>query len=135
MSIAKIIRSFLSLAAAFLIASCMQHQVAPAAAPISAGTITFHNHGRDRIQVYLIGEKEDWLLGRLEPMETAHLRLPESISEEGREAVVLAVVPGWARNLAPRNDRRATLSITEISNNLRGEEWVFVNGQLLGPRR
>ena len=134
MGIAKT-RSIASLAAGILIASCMQHQMAPPGQPISAGTIIFHNQSRDRIQVYLIGEKEDWLLGRLEPLETAHLRLPESSSAAAEEAVVLAVLPGWSRNLAPRGDRRATLSITEHTNNLPGEEWIFVNGQLQGPRQ
>ena len=133
MGITKI-RRIASLAAGILIASCMQHQIAPPAERISAGTITFHNQGRDRIQVYLIGQKEDWLLGRLEPMETARLRLPESSSANAGEAVVLAVLPGWSRSLRPRGDRLATLSIAESGSNLPGEEWIFVNGQLLGPR-
>jgi hypothetical protein len=133
MGIAKI-RRIAALAVGILMASCMQHRMALQEEPALAGTITFHNNGRDRIQVYLIGEKEDWLLGRLEPLETAHLRLPESPYATGEEAVVLAVLPGWARSLAPRGDRRVTLSLKEYTKNLPGEEWIFVNGQLQGPR-
>src|SRR5437763_11833853 len=129
------VRRTAALAAVILIASCAQHQPPSLQTSTPVRTITFHNNGRDRIQVYLVGEKENWLLGRLEPMESVRLRLPESMSEETPEAVVLAVLPGWSRNLAPSRDRRAALSITEVSDNLPGEEWTFVNGQLLGPRR
>jgi len=128
----SMIRSIALLAAGILVASCM-HQMAPPEQRISAGTITFHNQGRDRIQVYLIGDKEDWLLGRLESLETAHLRLPESVSAAADGSVVLAVLPGWSRVLAPRVDRRAVLSMRERGGDLPGEEWSFVNGQLLGP--
>ena len=133
MGIAKI-RSIATLAAGILMASCMQHQMALEGQRISAGTITFHNQSRDRVQVYLIAEKTDWLLGRLESLETAHLRLPESSSAAGEGTVVLAVLPGWSRSLAPRGDRRATLSLKEFIDDLPGQEWIFVNGQLQGPR-
>jgi len=129
------IRRISLLAAGLLIVSCTQHQgPAPLPEP-SARTITFHNSSRDRIQVYLVGQKESWLLGRLEGMETARLRLPESSSDLWDEGVVLAVLPGWARSLAPRADHRVALSITEPGRDLPGEEWIFVNGQLQGPRR
>ena len=128
-------RNLFILAAGILLASCRQQQnVSPAPRP-SIRTITFHNNGRDRIQVYLIGQKEDWLLGRLEPFQTTTLRLPESSLTDGEEAVVLAVLPGWSRTLAPRTDQRAARSIAERGSFLPGEEWVFVNGQLLGPRQ
>jgi hypothetical protein len=129
------IRHTAALAAVILIASCAQHQPSSPQPSTPARTITFHNHGRDRIQVYLVGEKENWLLGRLEPMESARLRLPESVSDQTREAMVLAVLPGWSRNLAPSRDRHAALSMTEVGMNLPDEEWSFVNDQVLGPRR
>ena len=132
MGIAKI-RSLASLAAAMLIASCMQHQTTSTRPSMSARTVTFHNRGRDRIQVYLIGANEEWLLGRLEPLETVHLKLPESSSVAG-EPVVLAVIPGWSRSPAPRRDRRAMISVAERSSNLPGEEWTFVNGQVQALR-
>lgn len=123
------------LTAGILLASCAQHRIASMNDPSSAETITFHNSGRERIQVYLVGQKDDWLLGRLEPMETAHLRLPEASAAPTDEAMALAIVPGWSRSLAPRSDRRATLSILEYRHALPGEEWSFVNGQLQGPRQ
>lgn len=128
------IRHFLMLAAGILSVSCTQpRRAAPAPAP-SARTITFHNKSADRIQVYLVGDRENWLLGRLEPLETAHLRLPESTSAVADEGVVLAVLPGWSRSLAPRTDRRVALSMRERGSNLADVDWVFVNGQLYGGR-
>ena len=134
MSVAMI-RRISSLAAVFLIVSCTPQQGAGPEPVPSARTITFHNSGRDRIQVYLVGAKESWLLGRLEPQETARLRLPESATTEDEQSVVLAVLPGWSRSLAPRADRRAVLSILEPGRAMSGEEWMFVNGQLQGPRQ
>jgi hypothetical protein len=51
------------------------------------------------------------------------------------QSVVLAVIPDWSRNLQPRRDRRAVLSIKERTYNLPGEEWIFVDGLLQGPLR
>jgi hypothetical protein len=123
-----------ALAAGVLITSCAHYQPAAPGDPTPAVTITFRNQSRDRVQVYLVGEKEDWLLGRLESLETAHLALPAA-SITAPQSVVLAVIPDWSRNLQPRRDRRAVLSIKERTYNLPGEEWIFVDGQLQGPLR
>jgi hypothetical protein len=127
--------SIASLAAGVLIASCASPRRPVTSASILSETIIFQNRGPDRIQVYLIGQRQDWLLGRLDPMETARLRLPAASWGESRESVMLAVLPGWTKSLAPRSDRRATLSIAEIASNLPGAHWSFANGQLQGPRR
>jgi hypothetical protein len=124
-----------SLAAGVMIVSCATYKRPAMVESARTETIIFQNRSPERIQVYLIGEKQDWLLGRLDPMETARLRLPPSAWGESREAVVLAVLPGWTKSLAPRSDRRAAVSIAEIGSNLPGEHWSFVNGQLQGPRR
>jgi len=129
------IRRILLLVAGLLVVSCTRNRAAAPTPLPSARTITFHNNSRDRIQVYVVGAKESWLLGRLEPYETARLRLPESFAAIPDEAVALAVLPGWSRSLAPRTDRRASLSIAEQGGDLAGEEWSFVNGQLQGPGR
>ena len=111
MGIARI--RIITLAATLLIASCVQHQVAPEGPLESDAAVVFHNQGHDRIQVYLVGQRESWLLGRLEPRETAHLRLPESIFAIEGDDVVLAVLPGWSCGLAPRSDHRAAPSVME----------------------
>jgi hypothetical protein len=132
MRVAEIRRVSL-LVAGILIASCSHpRRAAPAPEPL-VRTITLRNSSRDRIQVYLVGQKEHWLLGRLEPLETSRLRLPESSFTDTDEAVVIAVLPGWSRSLAPRADRRAVLSLLEHRGDLAGKEWIFVNGALQGP--
>jgi hypothetical protein len=122
------------LAAGTLIVAWGRHQGVVPAAPLPARSIMFHNDGRERVQVYLIGEEDNWLLGRLEPSETARLRLPESFVATGA-VVVLAVLPGWARSLAPRADHRVALSITEHGGDLPGEERFSVNGRAQGRRQ
>lgn len=129
------VRSLFTLAAGVVIASCVRHHIPLSEQFSSAGTITFHNHTGDRIQVYLIGEKANWLLGRLEPYQTARLQLPGSSAAAPREPVSLAVIPGWSRTLQPGRDGRAALSIKDFSDNLPGEEWFFTAGQVHGPYR
>ena len=128
-----VIRGVITLAASFLIWACVSPRASGRASPDT--TITFHNQGRDRIQVYLVGEKQEWLIGRLEPRQTARLALPQFGIASTPQAVALAVVPGWSRNSQPRRDSRTTVSIEEVSDNLAGEEWVFVDGRLQGPMR
>jgi hypothetical protein len=118
-----------------LIAGCVHQQGGVSGELKSVGTITFRNQSRDRIQVYLIGEREDWLLGRLESLESAEFRLPESAFRSTAQSIVLAVIPDWSRNLQPRRDPRATLSLKEPLMVLAGEEWIFVSGQFQGPFR
>ena len=118
-----------------LVAACVHQQGGVSGQLKSVGSITFRNQSRDRIQVYLIGEKEDWLLGRLESLESAEFRLPESAFRSTAQSIVLAVIPDWSRNLQPRRDPRATLSLKEPLVALAGEEWIFVNGRFQGPFR
>jgi hypothetical protein len=129
------IRGVSTLAVCLLIASCALPGAKSPARPNPSATITFHNQGRDRIQVYLVGEKENWLIGRLEPLQTANLAIPQFGFASAPQAVALAVVPGWSRSQQPRLDGRATVSIDEVSDRLPGEEWIYVNGQLRGPLR
>jgi len=122
-------------ASTILIGSCVQHQIAPEAPPESNPAIMFHNQGHDRIQVYLVGETEEQLLGRLEPLETARLVLPEWSFDETPGTVRLAVIAGWSKDLRPSLNSKATFSVKEFKRNLSGEEWTFVGGQLIGTLR
>lgn len=129
------IRGVSTLAACLVIASCASPGAKSAGRPEPSATITFHNQARDRIQIYLVGEKEDWLIGRLEPLQTAHLALPQFGIASAPLGVALVVIPGWSGNAQPRRDPRAAVSIDQVSDNLPGEEWIFLNGQLQGPLR
>lgn len=128
-------RGLITLAAFLMSASCVKLGGSARGDLAPTATITVHNQGRDRVQVYLVGEKDEWLIGRLEPLQTAHFPLPRFGFASAPQAVAVAVVPGWSQNLQPRRDPHAAFSIDQVSDNLAGEEWVFVNGQLEGPVR
>lgn len=129
------IRGVRALAACLVLASCASPGAKSAGRPEPSATITFHNQGHDRIQVYLVAEKQEWLIGRLEPLQTAHLALPQFGFASAPLGVALVVLPGWSGGQRPRLDPRAAVSNDEVSDNLPGEEWIFVNGQLRGPLR
>jgi hypothetical protein len=42
-------------------------------------SIRFDNDAREHVHVYLIGEKREWLLGRVEAGAIAMLRIPEEL--------------------------------------------------------
>jgi hypothetical protein len=129
------IRGVIAVAACLVSTSCVRLGGSASGDLAPRATITFHNQGRERVQVYLVGEKEDWFIGRLEPLETARLALPQFGFTSASRSVALAVLPGWSKNLEPRRDPRATFSIDEVTDGLAGEEWFFVSGQLEGPVR
>jgi hypothetical protein len=70
---------------------------APAAAPSTIApeqrAITFENTTNSVVRVYLLGAASEWLLGRVQPAETARLRLPPSFSTDQHEPLALSVVP------------------------------------------
>ena len=127
------IRAAIALAASLTGAACVRPRGrAPGELPPKA-TITFRNQGSDRVQVYLVGETRDWFIGRLEPRQTAHLAVPRFGFMTASQAVSVAVVPGWSANAQPRREPRTTFSIDELTDDLPGQEWIFVNGRLEGP--
>jgi hypothetical protein len=99
----------------------------------TAATLTFRNQSRERIYVYLIEEREEQLLGRLEQLETARLRLPVRSSAGEGGMIRLAVVAGEASRLQPSRDSRAILSVYLPVQSLVGQNMAFVAGQLTGP--
>lgn len=97
--------------------------------------IMFHNRGRQLIQVYLVDATREWWLGRLQPLESARLSLPASFSRTPPRAIRLAVIEGSSRSLQASRDSRAIFSLTERADDIAGQDWIFANGQLLGPDR
>jgi hypothetical protein len=97
--------------------------------------IMFHNRDRQLIQVYLVDATREWWLGRLQPLESARLPLPASFSTTEPRAIRLAVIRGSSRSVQASRDSRAIFSLTERAGNMAGQDWIFANGQLLGPDR
>jgi hypothetical protein len=100
---------------------------AEAAAPLA---IRFDNQEREHVHVYLVGEKREWLLGRVEPGATARLRIPDEALGETDELVQLAVLAGGRMTLGAARDGRARLSISQPVSRIASQRWRLVQGQL-----
>lgn len=106
-----------------------QEEVAPVRGrPLS---IRFMNESRERIHVYLVGERREWMLGRVEPGTVAWLALPTKslTGEAGR--LRLAVLAGAAPTLQAGREPRAVQSMIEPATAILAREWTFAQGQLL----
>ena len=95
------------------------------AAPL---TIRFDNLSRDRVDVYLIGPKREWILGRVEPGATANLRIPEAALAEGLTFVRLAVLEGERLTFQAARNPRARLTIAQPASAILLQRWSFSQG-------
>ena len=100
--------------------------------PVEAGQagLRFDNLARSYVHVYLVGEKREWLLGRVEPGAVATLRIPEGSLESNPGFVQLAVVAGGQLTLRAARDPRAQLTIAQPASSILSRQWRFVPGQL-----
>ena len=98
-------------------------------------TIRFENTARERVDVYLIGEKREWVLGRVEPGAIASLRIPEEALAKGSTFVRLAVLEGEPLTLAAERNPRARLTIAQPASAILSQRWSFSEGDLSSLRR
>ena len=101
-------------------------------APIEAGQVSlrFDNLARTYVHVYLIGEKREWLLGRVEPGAVATLRIPDGSLESNPGFVQLAVIEGTKVTQQAARDARAQLTIAQPTSSILARQWRFAPGQL-----
>ena len=130
-------RAFVSIAVTMTIAlgACIGASPHPASnAPISIDalplTIRFDNTGSERVDVYLIGVKREWVLGRVEPGAVASLRLPEEVLAKGSMDVRLAVLADEPLTLEAARNPRARLSIAQPAAAILSQKWMFSQGEL-----
>ena len=98
-----------------------------AAAPV---TLRFDNQARSFVHVYLVGEKREWLLGRVEPGATAALRIPDDALESNPGFVRLAVLTGAQVTQQAARDVRAQLTIAQPASVMVAQRWRVSQGQL-----
>ena len=130
-------RARVSSFAILALGACTAHTSAPRArsdeaAPVAgrALSIRFLNESRDRIHVYLVGERREWLLGRVEPGTVAWLALPtKSMTGEGGR-LRLAVLAASGPSLQAGRDPRAVQSMVQPATAILEREWSFAQGQL-----
>jgi hypothetical protein len=95
----------------------------------------FDNGGREHVHVYLIGEKREWLLGRVETGAIATLRIPEESLVENASFVRLAVIEGERITLQAARNPRAMLTLAQPASAILTQQWMFSRGSLTSLRR
>jgi hypothetical protein len=105
--------------------------------PTATGTgllsIRFENSNRESVDVYLIGAKREWLLGRVATGAIATLRLPDEALAE-RSMVQLAVLAGQHPTFAVAREPRAVLSAAQPPAAMLAQRWTFSRGNLMSLR-
>ena len=96
----------------------------------AAQTVRFDNQARSFVHVYLVGEKREWLLGRVEPGATATLRIPEEALQSNPGFVQLAVLAGTKATQQAARDPRAQLTIAQPASALMTQRWRLSQGLL-----
>ena len=102
----------------------------PASSEASPLAIRFDNDAREHVHVYLVGERREWLLGRVEPGAHATLRIPEASLTGSPGFMRLAVLTGQRQTLQAARNPRATLTIAQPPSGLLSQRWMLVQGQL-----
>jgi hypothetical protein len=103
--------------------------------PISTETgllnIRFDNLSPETVDVYLIGTKREWILGRVAPGAVASLRLPDEALVRGSEMVRLAVLAGEPVTFAAARDPHAVITIAAPASAILLQRWTFSQGNLI----
>ncbi|HJQ54951.1 MAG TPA: hypothetical protein VJ825_14020 [Gemmatimonadaceae bacterium] len=97
-------------------------------------SIRFDNPSRETVDVYLIGTKREWRLGRVAPGAIASLRLPDEAFAEGSMMVRLAVLAGERVTFEAARDPRAVLTVAQPASTILSQRWTFSQGSLTSLR-
>jgi hypothetical protein len=97
--------------------------------------LRFDNGGREHVHVYLIGEKREWLLGRVEAGAIAILRVPEESLAEDATFMRLAVIAGERVTLQAARNPRARLTLAQPASAILSQQWMFSQGSLTSLKR
>ena len=85
----------------------------------------FDNEARDDVHVYLIGDKREWLLGRVAPGARATLRIPNDALAENPGFMRLAVLAGPNTTLRAAAESRAATSMGQPAAAIVSQRWTF----------
>jgi hypothetical protein len=117
-----------------VLGACVSAPSRPVDGPISTEahpvTIRFDNRARESVDVYLIGAKREWMLGRVAPGAIASLPLPDGALAEGSMMVRLAVLAGERLTLAAARHPRAVLTVAQPPSAILSQRWTFSQGDL-----
>lgn len=97
--------------------------------------IRFDNDTREHVHVYLIGEKREWVLGRVEAGAIAMLRIPEESLAGDQTFVRLVVIAGDGITLQAARHVRATPTLAQPVLDILSQRWRFSQGSLTSLSR
>ena len=118
-----------ALTVALALAGCASTPARPAPGRLALSgelplVIRFDNAAHDVVRVYLVGEKREWLLGRVEIGARATLRIPEdALAEAG--PMRLAVLEGQGRAPQGAGDSRAATTLRQPIAAILSQRWTF----------
>ena len=133
-------RAFVSIAATITLTLALGACASASSRPVSDRRISggasllsihFDNLSRQTVDVYLIGTKREWMLGRVAPGGVASLRLPDEAFAGGAMMVRLAVLAGERETFASARNPRAVLTITQPASAFLSQRWSFSQGNLV----
>jgi len=126
-------RSLVSFAAALTVALALAGCASTPSRPASGRhlpsdelplAIRFDNAAHDFVHVYLVGEKREWWLGRVEIGARATLRIPEeALADAG--PMRLAVLEGQRRAPQVAGDPRAATTLRQPIAAILSQRWTF----------
>lgn len=125
------------LVGACMVEGCARTSVLPESMDVArarAESLRFDNEGRDRLDIYLVGEKRSWRLGRLEPGAARWLRVPADIPPNDLVRMQLVVLANAELTVSPMRDPRAVTTIRQPVFVMASQRWAFADGQLKGVR-
>ena len=96
-------------------------------------SIRFDNEAQTYVDVYLVGERREWWLGRVAAGALRTLRIPEEAPAASPGFVRLAVLADSRVTLNAASDPRATFTIAQPASALMSQRWTFTQRQLASP--
>ncbi|MFN8583006.1 MAG: hypothetical protein U0163_18780 [Gemmatimonadaceae bacterium] len=102
----------------------------PMAAESRAFAIRFDNAARERVQVYLIGEQRQWLLGNVGPGAIEKLRIPDEAFTMREGFVRLVVLEGGRLTVSAAREPRAVTTVAQPMSAILSQQWTFSQGQV-----
>jgi hypothetical protein len=127
-----------ALALSLVLGACAGRQSAAsdAAATVSPArplTVRFDNEAQVHVHVYLVGERREWLLGRVAPGARATLRIPAEAATEQPAFVRLAVLSNTSVSMRAARDPRAAITIAQPTSDLVSQRWAYTQRYLAAP--
>lgn len=92
---------------------------------LAGRSIRFDNEARDYVDVYLIGERSEWRLGRVAPGARAILRIPDAAVAADQESMRLAVLMGERVTLSAVMQARTASIIAQPASAMLSQVWTF----------